>query len=263
LHEAAAQGRAVYAEAFLTALATNPKLAKHPALVLYETLGPTLGEGNEGAAAMWGLAQTCFLSFPESVQRAGFTSGDELFDALMTGRGVTFTVDEYDETWARLAYDDGRIRLAQPDLLAELAELPADGPPRDDAFPFVLSAGERRSSTANTIYRDPTWMKADHAGALRMSPTDAARVGVVDGDAVTIETKRACATATVEVTDMMREGHVSLPNGRGLSYPDDDGRETVHGVAPNELTATDDRDWLAGTPHHKHVRARITALVDA
>jgi hypothetical protein len=29
--------------------------------------------------------------------------------------------------------------------------------PRDDAFPFVLSAGEHRSFTANTIIRAPSW----------------------------------------------------------------------------------------------------------
>ena len=29
------------------------------------------------------------------------------------------------------------------------------------------------------------------------------------------------------------------------------------GVAPNELTSSDDRDCFAGTPHHKHVRATI------
>jgi anaerobic selenocysteine-containing dehydrogenase len=263
LHEAAVQGRAEYAAAFFTAMAENPRVGRHPALVLYETLGPALGEGNEGAAAVWGLAQTCFLANPASVQRAGFESGDELFDALLTGRGVTFTVDDYDETWARMAYEDGRIHLVQPDLLEELGSLPAGGPPVDDAFPFVLSAGERRSSTANTILRDPSWMKADHAGALRINPADAARLGVLDGDPVTVETKRSSAVATVETTEMMQEGHVSLPNGRGLAYPGDDGGDEVHGVAPNELTDELDRDWLAGTPHHKHVRARISALVGA
>ena len=34
----------------------------------------------------------------------------------------------------------------------------------------------------------------------------------------------------------------------------------MHGVAPNELTAVEDRDWLAGTPWHKHVPARIEAV---
>ena len=61
----------------------------------------------------------------------------------------------------------------------------------------------------------------------------------------------------VEVTDAMQPGHISLPNGLGLDYPDEDGRPVVAGVAPNELTAAEDRDWLAGTPWHKHVRARV------
>jgi len=54
----------------------------------------------------------------------------------------------------------------------------------------------------------------------------------------------------------LRPGHVSLPNGQGLEYPDvPDGLDI--GVAPNELTSADDCDWFAGTPWHKHVRARL------
>jgi anaerobic selenocysteine-containing dehydrogenase len=54
----------------------------------------------------------------------------------------------------------------------------------------------------------------------------------------------------------MQPGHVSLPNGLGVDYPDPDGIVAA-GVAPNELTAVEDRDWLAGTPWHKHVPARL------
>jgi anaerobic selenocysteine-containing dehydrogenase len=123
-------------------------------------------------------------------------------------------------------------------------------------FPFVLSAGERRSSTANTIFRDPSWRKKDAGGALRIHPDDAAALGVDDGGAVRVSTRRASVVATVELTDTLRPGHVSLPNGLGVSDADD----VVHGVAPNELTSTADRDWLAGTPHHKHVAARLEKL---
>ena len=38
----------------------------------------------------------------------------------------------------------------------------------------------------------------------------------------------------------------------GLWYPDREGQEFQHGVAPNELTASEHRDWFAGTPFHKH-----------
>ena len=59
---------------------------------------------------------------------------------------------------------------------------------------------------------------------------------------------------------MMQPGHVSLPNGLGCTYPDEAGRIRRPGVAPNELTASEDRDPIAGTPWHKHVPARVEAL---
>jgi len=73
-------------------------------------------------------------------------------------------------------------------------------------------------------------------------------------------TKRASAESVVVLTDTMMPGHVALPNGTGLWYPDREGQEFQHGVAPNELTVTEDRDWFAGTPFHKHVPARIEAV---
>ena len=176
-------------------------------LVLYETLGPTLGAGNEGAAAMWGLAQTCFLNFPESVRRAGFADGNELFDAVFThAEGVTFTVDEYDATLTRLDHADGRVHLVVDELIEELASLTTNSPVVDPEFPFVLSAGERRSSTANTIFRDHAWRKKDPSGALRIHPDDAGAVGVDDGGRFESSTGAASVVATVELTDTMRPG---------------------------------------------------------
>jgi formate dehydrogenase len=262
LHAAAAEGRAAFTDAFLTLLGTRPDLGGLAALVLYETLGPTLGAGNEAAAAVWGLAQTCFLANPDSVRRAGHADGDALFDALFTGAAATFTVDDYDETWRRMATDDARIRLVIPDLLEELSSLPAAAERRANeaaTYPFVLSAGERRSSTANTIYRGPDWRRTDAHGALRMHPADAERAGVGDGTLVRVTTKRGSVETILEVTDSMREGHIALPNGFGLRAEDEVGAPGP-GAAPNELTSAEDHDWLAGTPWHKHVPARVEAV---
>jgi anaerobic selenocysteine-containing dehydrogenase len=198
------------------------------------------------------------------VRRAGFDGspfeqGEALFDAILGSRsGVVFSVDDYEETWRRVATPDGRVHLEVPELLAELAALRDEDPgARDPAFPFVLAAGERRTSTANTICRDPAWRRKDPDGALRISSEDAARFGLADGAAARVTTKRGSALAVVEVTDTLQPGHATLPNGLGLAYPDASGRTEARGVAPNELTASEDRDWLAGTPWHKHVRARI------
>ncbi len=266
LHAAAAQGRAAFAPAFLQFTLERPDLAGLVPVILYEMLGPTFGPGNGAVALLWGAAHTCAMSYPESVRRAGFSGdgpalGEALFEAILTRRsGVTFTVDEYEETWRRLATPDGKINLTVAELMDELRALPAETPAHERAFPFVLTAGERRTSTANTIFRNPDWRKKDAAGALRISPADAATLGVADGGRVRITTKRGSAEAVVEVNDCMQAGHVSLPNGLGLAYPDPNGEPVVHGIAPNELTASEDRDWLAGTPWHKHVPARVEAV---
>src|SRR4029077_6076163 len=116
LHAAADAGLAAYTDAFLEVMVERPHLGPMAPLVLFETLGPALGEGVEGAAVVWGLAQTCFLTYPESVKAAGFADGTPLFDAILGSRaGVTFTVDDYDATWTRVDTPDGRIRLVIPE----------------------------------------------------------------------------------------------------------------------------------------------------
>ena len=56
---------------------------------------------------------------------------------------------------------------------------------------------------------------------------------------------------------MMQAGHISLPNGQGVDYPDEQGEPVLTGVPANDLTSLEWRDPLAGTPWHKHVPARI------
>src|ERR1700742_4003498 len=73
-----------------------------------------------------------------------------------------------------------------------------------DRLPIVLSVGERRSFTANDIFRDPGWRKQDADGRLRISAEDAARLGLVDGAPATITTARGTAVASVEVSDAMQ-----------------------------------------------------------
>ena len=80
---------------------------------------------------------------------------------------------------------DRRIALEIPELLDGAARRCATAPAgyTSDELPLVLSAGERRANTANTIIRDPAWRKRDAAGALRISPADAARLGLATAPA--------------------------------------------------------------------------------
>ena len=267
LHEAAAESREKFGLVFAQTMAGRPELAAILPVVLYETLGRSLDEGRESAALLWGAAQQLAASEADSIRRAGFEGegaalGDALFEAILTRReGVVITSDPYEVTFERIHTDDGRIQLVIPELIEELVAVAHEAPPAtDDAWPFILAAGERRGTTANTIYRDPSWRRKDRAGALRISPGDAERLGVETGGRVRVTTKRGSIESIVEVTDTLRDGHVTLPNGLGLEYPDENGERVVHGTPPNELTSGEDRDWLAGTPWHKHVRARVEAV---
>jgi anaerobic selenocysteine-containing dehydrogenase len=262
LRAAAEEGRQAYAEAFAKATTENPALSKLAPYVLYETLGPTLPKGLEGAAAVWGLAHRCAMTYPDAVRRAGHADGNELFDAILASpSGVTFTRDEYGDDLERIVHPDKRIALELPEMLTELGGLDAGPVSRTtDRLPIVLSVGERRSFTANDIFRDPGWRKRDGDGALRVSAEDATRIGLVEGGRARVTTAGGSAEATVEVSDTMLAGHASLPNGFGLDYTDNDGQKVVPGVAPNSLTSSDWRDEFAGTPWHKHVPARIEAV---
>jgi anaerobic selenocysteine-containing dehydrogenase len=259
LRAAAQEGRDAFARAFAQATTENPALSSLAPYVLYETLGRTLPEGLQASAALWGLAHRCAMTYPDAVRRAGHADGNELFDAILSSpSGVVFTRDEYGDDFARIAHPDKRIALELPEMIAELKGIDSGPVARTSGrFPIVLSVGERRSYTANDIFRNPAWRKQDADGRLRVSGEDADRIGLADGAWAVITTARGSAEVVVEISEAMQAGHASLPNGFGLAHAGPDGKMTVNGVAPNSLTSSDWRDRFAGTPWHKHVPARI------
>jgi anaerobic selenocysteine-containing dehydrogenase len=264
LAEAARDGRSTFGTRFLAFMAEHPELARLAPVILYRTLGPTLPDGAASAALLWGAVHQCALQHRPSLERAGFTGegtelGEELFDAILASpSGVTFSVDDHADSWRRVRTPDGRLNLHVEPMVEALAALATTDPPgADPEFPLVLTAGERRAFTANTIFRDPAWRKRDAAGALRVATGDAEALGLADGDAAMLTTRRGRARVVVEVSPMMRAGHISLPNGLGVTPSPG---EPAVGVAPNELTSSDHRDPIAGTPYHKHVPARLEPL---
>ena len=126
----------------------------------------------------------------------------------------------------------------------------------------MLSAGERRSSTANTIFRDPAWRKKDSKARCASAPATPRRLGIADGGRAAVTTRRGQVEAVVEVTDSLQpRAHQPCPTASASPMATDVAVGVSTGVAPNELTAGEDSDWLAGTPWHKHVPARVEAAL--
>ena len=267
LSAAAAQGRAEFGEAFFEAMESDPRIAAHLPYVLYRTLGPTLPDGMAAAAVLWALCHQYAQQYPDLVRAAGhkgegFEPGEALFTAILEGQsGTIISKDEPGNPKHQFQLASGKIRLDMAEMLGEVEALDGyDVPEVNDDFPLILSAGERRAYTANTCIRDPGWMKGKDSTQLSVGPQDAERLGLVDGARARVVTKRGSAEVTVQISDRMREGTLSIPNGLGLSYPNEEGELVMTGIAPNELTGTEDCDPWAKTPWHKHVHARLEAL---
>ncbi|MEO8841679.1 MAG: molybdopterin-dependent oxidoreductase [Kofleriaceae bacterium] len=242
-----------YAMTMLTRVMPNPKLGPLAPVLLYRTM--ELPDDAKQGAVVFGLVVKAAMQHGGSLARAGFTGtpmevATKLWAAILAGEsGVVFAVDD----WAEVIKRMGTLHVALPDMLEEVARILASPIAAiDTAFPFVLTAGERRSFTANTIIRDPRWRKKGGDGALRISTGDAHELGVATGEHVRLTTRRDSVDVAIEVSESMQRGHIALPNGLGVGY---EGATT--GVAPNELTSTEDRDPFVGTPWHTHVPARL------
>jgi formate dehydrogenase len=268
LKQAAKQGLDAFTKAVFEGMAVNPHWGAFAPYILYRTLGPELPDDAAAAAQYWALAHQFAARHSESVRRAGFVGegaalGNDLFRGILAARsGVVFSVSNIEESFSELGFSDHKIRLAVGEMLDEVVTLDdmRDLVPRDPNFPLLLAAGERRAYTANTIIRDPRWIKKAEVAALAIHSEDAAEVGVLDGGIVLLHTKSGSVRVTVYFEDRMKRGTISLPNGLGLIYPDDTGTEIEHGIAPNELTSSDLKDKFLGTPLHKHVPARLEAV---
>ncbi|MBW1844833.1 MAG: molybdopterin-dependent oxidoreductase [Deltaproteobacteria bacterium] len=259
------EGRAAFRAKFFELLSSDPSFLRMAPVALYRAIGDKLPKGTAEAAVLWALAQISAQSIPDSIRRAGIGAadgedlGDALFDAMLENdRGFVFAIDAWDDSSSKIATPNGRIQLALPELFEELDSLPTEQRmPVDREFPLVLSAGERRAFTANTILRDPAWRRKDASGALRISPEDAERIGLSEGGRARLTTRRGSAEVVVEISDRMQAGHISLPNGTGIAHSN---AKDIGGIAPNELTSTEDRDPIAGTPWHKSTAARVEAM---
>jgi anaerobic selenocysteine-containing dehydrogenase len=236
----------------------RPKLTVFGSHVLQQTIGKTFPDGADAAAPLWFLAHVYALRYRAAVRRAGHRGrglmlGEALFREILHNRsGTVVSEHEYADTWSLVAHR--KLRLAVPEMLAALRALEHEALGSKD-LPFMLIAGERRTYNANTILRDPSWRKSDPEGALSMHPSDAARLGLREGERAQVRSATGELQITVHLSDTLRPGVVSLPHGYGMRYRG--GPE--NGPALNRLTSANHCDPIAATPFHKNVPVAIRA----
>ena len=264
------------AAAYLKALQTAAKAAKFsaPLYWAYRTLGPQLDSPVLSSvwfqAVMNGVTRknaVVRVLGPEWQERDAFAVGIELFRRLLAHpEGIEVAELDMDANLdERIGFEDGKIRLMPEDIVAELGRAVSTRPAEDPDYPFVLASGLRTRWTANTIQRDPSWRKGrgPHC-ALNLSPGDAQRMGVIDGDRIRLRTRRGQVELPAVVDKKLMEGHVWMPNGFGMIYPTEDNgaNADLNGVNMNAYTDTAARDPFTGCPYHRFVPCQIERVSD-
>jgi anaerobic selenocysteine-containing dehydrogenase len=236
----------------------------------YRALGPHLPAPS--LSAIWLLCGLNALFRSEAVLRtlgpdwegrSPFEVATELFHRILAHpEGVEVARQRVETNFAdHVTFADGLARLAPEPMLGEMRRALDTPPAVDPEFPLVLAAGLRTRWTANTLQRDPRWRKGrgPHC-ALNLSAADAARLGVANGEAVVVSTRRGALTLPAQVDPKLQAGHVWMPNGFGMRFP---GIEGLVGANQNELTDVADRDPFTGIPHHRAVPCQVVRAEDA
>jgi anaerobic selenocysteine-containing dehydrogenase len=264
LHEAASKGFATYRGEFFRQVKINRKIGKMIPYVLYRTLGPTLPEGQQATAAIWGLCQVFAMKNPKEVVNAGCTGSDpgtELYQKIIDSpSGTVISVSSPEDAFAEIPFPDNKIQLVIGELLEELGELKKLQPLVDtsEEFPFSLVAGSRRAYTGNCLIRDPRWVKGKNGQALTMHPDDGEKQNLPEGAWVVLESATGRAKAQLAYDERNRPGTVTIPNGQGMLFHDENGERLETGVYANELTTETHRDKFIGTPFHKFVPVKVS-----
>ena len=263
------EGRRAFRAKFFELVGANPRAARRRAgPALPRDRRPAARRVSRRAPASGRCARSRRSGSPRRSARAGFAgepgdAGDALFDALLAeqergglrGRrlGGELRARAHAEP-AHPARDPGALRRARRAR-------------RRSRRPARSASSRSCSRPASGARSPPTRSSATRSGGGRTaparcacSPDDAQRLGVADGGACGSRRGAAAPRSSSRSPTACSPGHVSLPNGLGLDFPDASGAAVATGVAPNELTRGEDRDWLAGTPWHKHTPARVEAL---
>jgi anaerobic selenocysteine-containing dehydrogenase len=106
-----------------------------------------------------------------------------------------------------------RIQLAASSLMEEMDALAAE---LASESPTLLLIGRRELRSNNSwMHNVPRLMRGKSRCSLWVNPSDAARLGLVDGARAVMTSRIHRAEVVVRLTDEVREGVVSLPHGYG------------------------------------------------
>ena len=140
----------------------------------------------------------------------------------------------------------GKVELAPPMLLADLARVAAD---LERPAPDLVIVGRRDVRSNNSwMHNLPVLAKGPFRCTALVHPADAERLGLKAGGRAQIVSRNRAIEAEVELSDAMMPGVVSLPHGWGHDLPGTRMRIAAERPGANLNAVLDDglRDPLSG-----------------
>ncbi len=261
----------IFQGAFMQATMKAPQLNQLSPVALRETLGAAMPDGAENAAFIWFAAQLYASKYPKAIRNAGIEGkgavlGKVIFEKIMNSpSGIKVSEHQAADLWDLMKTPDKKVNLFIPELLEnwllKLPEVLENQADLEREYPYNLIAGERRTYNANAVIRNLEWAKKDQEGFLKVHPTDAAKHGLIEGDAVELTSPTGSIHILVTLTDEVQAGVISMPHGKGMDYGK--GRSfREKGAMPNILTTAKYCDPLAKTPYHKNVRVKMAKVLE-
>jgi anaerobic selenocysteine-containing dehydrogenase len=157
----------------------------------------------------------------------------------------------------------GKIELAPERVLADLPRLAAWQPPA--AGQLVLIGRRHVRSKNSWMHNLPRLVRGRGRCTLLVHPDDAKRAGLRHGGRARVASKSGELVATVELSDALRPGVVSLPHGFGHDAPGARMRVArAHaGVNSNVLAAQDTLEPLSGNAILNGIPVEVAPLAEA
>jgi anaerobic selenocysteine-containing dehydrogenase len=154
----------------------------------------------------------------------------------------------------------GQVELAPPALVADVERLRASLARPTNGL--VLIGRRDLRSNNSWMHNLHALTKGKNRCTLHMHPSDAARLGVAEGDTVHVASRAGSVEAPVELTEAIMPGVVSLPHGWGHNQP---GARLTNaaqhpGVNANALTDEQCIDPLSGNAVLNGITVTIKAL---
>ena len=204
-----------------------------------------------GAAVRYGSFAPLMALHPNILQ------SEMLYSHLLEHpEGIWIGKLDLEANMKELRTPDKKIHLHIPELEEPLKGIDPESERKaltpDSQYPLILNAGRHTRNVANTLMRDPAWLKGKRGCTLAIHPEDAAALGIGDGETVRVTTQAGSAQIGAEVSADVRKGQVLIPHGFGLVH-----RGVAYGVNVNSLTKNTHRDFLAATPLHRYVPCRV------